>query len=585
MPGSPHGQGAGMQVDIFTQVVVPVIGGLGIFMLGLEFMSNGIQSLAVNKMRALLARVAGTPAKGVLAGTFITGIIQSSTAMTVMVVGLVNAGVVGLRPAISVIMGANIGTTLGNGLIALPLGPLGLLLAGIFALVYIFAKSDRVKHIALACMGFALIFYGLNLMTGGLRPLRSMPEVMSVISSLRADTYLNLLYCVLIAAGVTAMIHSSSATIGIVMGLGAAGILDWKTAVAFSLGADLGTTVTSWLASLNLSKNAKRAAYAHISFNIIGVMITIPLFFLSMEVLTWAMQWFGGDPGKPVIVNGKETFPLVPVAVGLYSTFFNIFNTLLLFPFVGVFERVLMKVGASSLDDVEDYSQPRYLTPAAASDPASAVPAVQRETGRYLEAALKFLDTARGRDDAPDKVDEHHAAMDILNREIRAYTAGMFKADLPFARADLVASLIEEEDFTASLGETLHQIARRVERQPFGPVGRPLVETVLDQVEEAMGSIVPIDRATPPGAAAAALRIAALADLRAQALRLGADLPWVERGAVLALLGSAERAFFLIERIDAERRSVSRDVRAAVNAAAQTPREAGGLSPATVPAE
>ena len=110
---------------------------------------------------------------------------------------------------------------------------------------------------------------------------------------------MGLLYCVLIAAGITAMIHSSSATIGIVMGLGAAGVLDWKTAVAFSLGADLGTTITSWMASLNLSKNAKRAAYAHISFNIIGVAVMMPLFFLSMDVLTWAMQWFGGDPGVP----------------------------------------------------------------------------------------------------------------------------------------------------------------------------------------------------------------------------------------------------------------------------------------------
>lgn len=423
--------GDSVQVDLFTQALVPVVGGLGIFMLGLEFMSNGIQSLAVNKMRALLAKFARTPSKGVMAGTFITGIIQSSTAMTVMVVGLVNAGVIGLRPAIAVIMGANVGTTIGNGLIALPLGPLGLFLGGIFALIHIFAKTDKVKNIALACMGFALIFHGLNLMTGGLRPLRAMPEVMSVISTLKADTYVNLLYCVLIAAFITALIHSSSATIGIVMGLGAAGILDWKTAVAFSLGADLGTTITSWMASLNLSKNAKRAAYAHISFNIIGVCITIPLFFVSMEVLTWAMQWFGGDPGVPVLVNGKETFPLVPVAVGVYSTFFNIFNVILLFPFVGVFERVRMKVGASSLDDIEDYSQPRFLTAAAASDPAQAVPAVLQETGRYLEAAEKFLDIARGDENAPDKVEEHWAAMDVLNREIRSYTSGMFKADLP----------------------------------------------------------------------------------------------------------------------------------------------------------
>src|SRR5919109_3219324 len=198
-----------MQADVFKDILVPVIGGLGIFMLGLEFMSNGIQSLAVNKMRAFLAKVAGTPIKGVMAGTFITGIIQSSTAMTVMTVGLVNSGVLALRPAISVIMGANIGTTLGNGLIALPLGPLGLILAGAFALVFVFAKSDRVRNIALACMGFSLIFYGLNLMTGGLRPLRGMPEVMSIISSLKADNFTGLTYCVVIAAFITAMIHSS----------------------------------------------------------------------------------------------------------------------------------------------------------------------------------------------------------------------------------------------------------------------------------------------------------------------------------------------------------------------------------------
>src|SRR5688572_4758653 len=303
-----------MEVDYFREIIVPVIGGLGIFMLGLEFMSNGIQALAVNRMRDLLAKFAGTPIKGVLAGTLITGVIQSSTAMTVMVVGLVNSGVLALRPAISVIMGANIGTTLGNGLIALPLGPLGLLLAGIFALLHIFARNDRIKNIALACMGFALIFYGLNLMTGGLRPLRNIPEVMDVISGLKADSLTGLVSCVLIAALITALIHSSSATIGIVMGLGAAGVLGWQTAVAFSLGADLGTTITSWIASLNLSKNAKRTAYAHISFNIIGVLVMLPLFFPAMYLLTWAMGFFGGDPGLAVMREGKETFPLVPVA-------------------------------------------------------------------------------------------------------------------------------------------------------------------------------------------------------------------------------------------------------------------------------
>jgi phosphate:Na+ symporter len=547
-----------MQADIFKDVLVPVIGGLGIFMLGLDFMSTGIHALAVNKMRGLLARIAGTPAKGLAAGTFITGVLQSSTAMTVMVVGLVNAGVLGLRPAISVIMGANIGTTLGNGLIALPLGPLGLMLGGVFALVYVFSKDDKVRKIALTCMGFALIFYGLNLLTGGLRPLRAMPEVMSVISALSADDFVGLIWCVLIAAGITAMIHSSSATIGIVMGLGASGVLDWQTAVACSLGADLGTTITSWMASLNLSKNAKRAAYAHISFNIIGVLVMLPLFFLAMKLLLYVMGWFGGDPGQAVLINGKETFPLVPVAVGLYSTAFNIFNTAIMFPFVGVFERVLSKIGYSSKEDREDYSQPRYLDERARKDFLKGVPAVQRESGRYLAGAEQFLAIARGVPDAPDDSQEHYGALDVLSREIRSYTAAMFQPDMPYEKANLLASLIEEEDWTASLGETLYQIARRVERQPLSPVGRELVNAMLDQVTAGMHAVTPDGQKNGRISAAAAERLPAVQELRERCVRLGAELSWAERGAILTLLGSAERAYYLIERIDAERKSVSR---------------------------
>ena len=547
-----------MQVDYFKDMLVPVIGGLGIFMLGLEFMSNGIQNLAVNRMRALLARIAGTPAKGVLAGTFITGIIQSSTAMTVMVVGLVNSGILGLRPAISVIMGANIGTTLGNGLIALPLGPLGLLLGGVFALIYLFGKSDKVRNIALACMGFSLIFYGLNLMTGGLRPIRAIPEVMEIISSLNAQSFVGLISCVLIAALMTAAIHSSSATIGIVMGLGAAGVLDWQTAVAFSLGADLGTTITSWLASLNLSKNAKRAAYAHISFNIIGVCVMLPLFYPSMQLLTWAMGFFGGDPSTAVVVDGKDTFPLVPVAIGLYSTVFNIFNTLLLFPFVGVFERVLSRIGHTADDDVEDYSTTRFLDPNKGGDLVTGVPLVQQELARYMRACSLFIATARGDKTAPTDAQTHYVAIDVLSRDIRRYTAAMFKPGMPYSQVDLLASLIEEEDFSASLGETLYQVARRVERQPFSKAGRELIDLVVEQIQQDLRLVTEQSPAVP---ADIAERERFLLGARERCLRLGPDeLSWEERGAILALLGSAERAFFLINRIDAERRSVPRKV-------------------------
>jgi len=563
-----------MQVDIFTQVLVPVIGGLGLFMLGLEFMANGIQNLSVNKMRDALGRFAGTPVKGVIAGTLITGVLQSSTAMTVMTVGLVNAGVIALRPAISVIMGANIGTTLGNGLIALPLGPLGLFFGGIFALVFIFAKSDKWKNIALSLMGFAVIFYGLNLMTGGLRPLRAMPEVMDAIRTVNADSFMGLLACVFTAAVITALIHSSSATIGIVMGLGSAGILDWQTAVAFSLGADLGTTITSWMASLNLSKNAKRAAYAHISFNVIGVLVTIPLFFVAMDALRWVMMNFIGDPSAAVVVGGRDTYPLVPIAVGIYSIFFNIFNTALLFPFVGTFEHVLNRIGGA--DETEDYSIPKYLKAEQLGDMQQAVPALGQELQRYLEGASLHLAAARGEMGAPSKLDEHHVALDQLGRDSRSYAARLLIPDAPPAEQDLVASLIEELDFAGAVEEQLWQIGRRVKRETFSPEARALVDEMLDHVTQSLAQLLPN---APAGELRNTARDEMLLDLRARCLGLNGALKQAERGAILALLGSAERVLMLIARLDAERRSVPRVAPQRINAKVAPRTGFGGAAP------
>jgi phosphate:Na+ symporter len=547
-----------VEVDLFNEIIVPVIGGLGIFLLGLEFMANGIQALSVNKMREWLAKMAGTDAKGAFAGTLITGIIQSSTAMTVMTVGLVNAGVLGLRSAISVIMGANVGTTLGNGLIALPLGPLGLLFGGIFATLYCFARSDRLRNISLAAMGFSLIFYGLNLMTGGLKPLRKMPEVLEVIQSLDASTFGGLIACVLLAALITALIHSSSATIGIVMGLGAAGVLTWETAIAFAVGADLGTTVTSWIASLNLSKNAKRAAYAHISFNFIGVAVMLALFFPAMWAMKMALAAWGIDPGAAVLVDGQETFPGVPIAVGAFSIVFNIFNLMIMFPFIGTLERVLSRVGHSTEDEIEDYSIPRFLDKKLVADFNAALPGVQKEAERHLQAGALFLDIARNKPGAPKDPDEHRAATDVLSREIRAFQAQLFQDGLSRDQLDLVASLIEEVDFTSALSESLYQIARRVKREPFSDAARVVLGQGLERLDQSLNRIL-IDQVPQPRLPAGHSLVPEFEELRWQALQ-NRDVAAGEKGALLALLGSIERAEGLIERIVTERASVDRSM-------------------------
>jgi phosphate:Na+ symporter len=358
------------------------------------------------------------------------------------------------------------------------------------------------------------------------------------------------------------------------MGLGAAGILDWQTAVAFSLGADLGTTITSWMASWTLSKNAKRAAYAHISFNFIGVAVMLPLFFVSMEGLKFAMQWFGGDPGVPVIVNGKETFPLVPVAVGLYSTVFNVFNTLLLFPFVGLFEKYLSRIGHSKDEEIEDYSVPRYLSQDATSDFGKAANTVRLETERHLGAATLFLATARGDKAAPADPGEHYTATDVLSRDIRGYAARLFKNDMPYERADLVASLIEEADFTASLAESLHQVARRVKREAWSQPAREIVDAALSEIELELRAILPNLPLPAPSLPAGHVQRVDVEELRRRVLNHGPAISAAERGSILALLGSVERARLLIVRIDAERRSVDRE--RVIERAAGSPSPADG---------
>jgi len=561
-----------MDVDIFKEIIAPVVGGLGVFLLGLEFMENGIHALSANKMKAWMAKMAGSPGKGVVAGTVITGIIQSSTAMTVMTVGLVNAGVLTLRGAIGVIMGANIGTTLSNGLIALPLGPLGLLFGGVFGTVYVFAKSDRMRNIALACLGFSLIFYGLNLMTGGLKPLRSMPAVMDVISSLDASTFFGVISCALIAALITALIHSSSATIGIVMGLGASGVLPWQTAIAFAVGADLGTTITSWIASLNLTRNAKRTAYAHIGFNFIGVCVVLLLFFPALRVLEWGMGLFGRDPGHMVMVDGKETFPVVPVAVGFFSIFFNIFNVLILFPFVGAFEKVLRRIGSKNEEDIEDYSVPKYLDESVVKNFSQAVPALQQENTRALQAAMLFLDMARGKANAPKVPAEHHQAVDSLSREIRTYSAHLFHDDLTREQMDLVGSIIEEVDFTGSLSESLYQIARRVTREEFSPAGMALLEDGLTRLDAKLGGLMPGSESDPTLPAGHSKQTD-FEELRWRVIDTK-SVPAGEKGAILALLGSIERAGGLVERIAEERASVERDMDSLIATGAARPAKA-----------
>lgn len=375
-------------------------------------------------------------------------------------------------------------------------------------------------------MGFSLIFYGLNLMTGGLKPLRAIPEVMSAISSLRADDYIGLLTCVGTAALVTAMIHSSSATIGIVMGLGASGVLDWQTAVAFSRrGSGDDDNVLDRIAEPVEEREASGLRPHLVQHHRRHGNHSAVLHFHGRASLRHAVvrrRSWSSDDGKR-----QGDLPARSRCDRIVFHFLQYIQYAASIPFVGVFDRVLSRIGHDASEDIEDYSLPKYLAANLRGNLVEGVPALRQEIERHLGAGRVYLDIARGLPDAPKDPQSHNVNLGNLSRDIGVFASTLLKPGQPYSQADLVASLIEEADFAESLGETLNQIARRVKSEEFSPAGRNLIESILNQISGAMGNVLPaLSKAAAP--LSAEQRISGLAELRRRCLRLDELAPTEE---------------------------------------------------------
>ena len=320
-----------------------MVGGLGIFLFGMKNMSEGLQAISGDRLRKLFGAVTDNRLMGVMVGTSVTGMIQSSSVTTVMVVSMVNAGLMTLKQAIPVIFGANIGTTLTAWIMAYSLTQYGLPLMGLAVFFYLFSKNDRVRFTAMIIVGLGMVFFGLDLMTKGLSPIKGMPEFEAWFHRFTADNYFGVIKCVLVGAFVTAVVQASAATIGITMALANVGLIGFPTAAALVLGENIGTTITAFLASLGTTTNAKRSAYAHMLFNTIGVCWITPLFFIYTPFIIWFVKTFLGcaSPDTPVLINGEETFPYAQKAIAATHSWFNIVNVLVFLPWVGPYSRFL----------------------------------------------------------------------------------------------------------------------------------------------------------------------------------------------------------------------------------------------------
>ena len=390
-----------------------LLGGLALFLYGMQMMSNGLESAAGNKMKTILEKLTANRFVGVLMGALITAIIQSSSATTVMVVGFVNSGMMTLRQAVWIIMGANIGTTITGQLIALDVGALAPLIAFLGVAAMIFVKNEKVKYIGEIFAGLGILFIGMDMMGSAMKPLAESEKFVSILTSFE-----NPILGILAGALFTAIIQSSSASVGILQALAGSGVIGISGAAYVLFGQNIGTCITALLASVGTSRNAKRTTIIHIMFNVFGTIV-----FTTLCLLTPLTAWV------------ESRTPLdAPKQIANLHTMFNIVTTILLLP-IGT---VLPKIATAILKDKdEDDGQARtyHLVDIRRinTDKLGAsiicMESIKKELMRMLDMAKDNVHNAF--DVFAKKDDEKHADItykeeyvDYLNKEISKYITG-----------------------------------------------------------------------------------------------------------------------------------------------------------------
>ncbi len=351
----------------YVSIIISFLGGLGMFIYGMQIMADGLENAAGNKMKSLLEALTKNKFLGVCLGAFITAVIQSSSATTVMVVGFVNAGIMNLTQAIGVIMGANIGTTITGWLVSsaewadflspTKIAPLVIMLGVVMMLTM---KRKTSKYAANIAIGFGLLFVGISTMSSAVSPLRESEAFVDMFVTLGTNPFLG----VLAGALVTAIIQSSSASVGILQSLAAAGLVPFSAAVYIIMGQNIGTCVTAMLSSIGAKKNAKTAALMHLLFNIMGTII----------FCVGAIVFF------KVLNPSAGTGTITQTEISIVHTAFNVGTTVLLFPASGFIVKLAMKLG--KVDEIEDDESVMHLDERMFQTPSIALQTTVQEVVR-----------------------------------------------------------------------------------------------------------------------------------------------------------------------------------------------------------
>ncbi|MEO2030268.1 MAG: Na/Pi cotransporter family protein [Fuerstiella sp.] len=427
-----------MDVSAIIDLACGILGGLGLFLLGMKNMSEGMQAVAGPSLRRMISVVTTNRFAATIVGVVVTGVVQSSSVTTVMVVGFVNSGVMELTQGVGVIMGANIGTTVTGLFLMLKIGKYGLPLLGSAAFVYLFSKGDRWRYWAMAFMGVGMVFFGLELMKEACSIVKDIPAFETWFKRFQADSYLGVLQCALAGCVLTTLVQSSSATLGITISLASQGLIPYETAAALVLGENVGTTITAILASLGATTNARRAAYFHVIFNLGGVFWITLIFQWYIVVIQSIVQL---DVTHIVMENGNETFPNTLPMIAATHTVFNIVNTLLFLPFLPWFVKMLNRFVPSK--DFKEKPRLTDLDIRILETPLLAIEQSRKEIEKMSMGCSKMLEwlAELQQQDDPDKaladrLRQREQVLDSMQDEIAVFITNLLAGNVPHSVAD-----------------------------------------------------------------------------------------------------------------------------------------------------
>jgi phosphate:Na+ symporter len=357
---------------MYTDLVIKILGGLALFIFGISRLSDSLQKVTSNKLKTVVNTLTKRSWSTVLVGLFTTMLIQSSSATSVMTVGFVNAGLITLRQAIGIIMGANIGTTITAQIVSFKIDILAFPLIIIGFLLHFLSKRRRYKNIGMTIIGLGLIFLGMTVMKGALEPLKENEVFKNFLLVFSSNPF----YGILAGLGLTALLQSSSATIGLLIALGTQGLLPIEAAIPILIGDNIGTCSTALISSIGTTITAKRTAFSHLLFNIFGTIIFLVLLY--------------GFKLQPIIVNltGKS----IPHQIANIHTIFNVATTIILFPMIGLFEKMVTKIFPGK--DITVHKNALYLDKRLIQTPSLSLEQAKKELLRVTKITHTMLELA-----------------------------------------------------------------------------------------------------------------------------------------------------------------------------------------------